>query len=78
MGLPRRRTLLGLGALLAPAAARGQDRWPSQPIKLVVPYPPGALTDVLGRMVGERLNMAFGQPVIVGRHAGSHPRTAEW
>jgi tripartite-type tricarboxylate transporter receptor subunit TctC len=71
MALPRRRALLGLGALLAPAAAHGQDRWPSQPIRLVVPYPPGALTDVLGRMVGERLTMAFGQPVIVDNKAGA-------
>ena len=72
MALPRRRALLGLGgALLAPRCRARQDRWPSQPIKLVVPYPPGALTDVLGRMVGERLNMAFGQPVMIDNKAGA-------
>ena len=71
MAASRRRALLGLGALLAPAAVRAQAAWPSQPIKIVVPYPPGALTDVLGRLVGERLNAAFGQPVIVDNKAGA-------
>jgi tripartite-type tricarboxylate transporter receptor subunit TctC len=67
----RRQALLGLGALLAPSAVRAQAAWPSQPIKIVVPYPPGALTDVLGRLIGERLNSSFGQPVIVDNKAGA-------
>ena len=71
MAASRRRALLGLAALLAPAAVRAQAAWPSQPIKIVVPYPPGGLTDVLGRLVGERLNAAFGQPVIVDNKAGA-------
>ena len=71
MAASRRRALLGLGALLAPAAVRAQAAWPRQPIKIVVPYPPGALTDVLGRLVGERLNAAFGQPVMVDNKAGA-------
>ena len=71
MAVPRRRALLGLGALLAPAALRAEPTWPSQPIKMVVPYPPGALTDVLGRLVGERISAAFGQPVIVDNKAGA-------
>jgi tripartite-type tricarboxylate transporter receptor subunit TctC len=50
---------------------RAQAAWPSQPIKMVVPYPPGALTDVLGRLVGERITAAFGQPVIVDNKAGA-------
>ena len=71
MAVPRRRALLGLGALLAPGVVRAEPAWPSQPIKLVVPYPPGALTDVLGRLVGERISAAFGQPVIVDNKAGA-------
>src|SRR5258708_12334817 len=70
MAVSRRGALLGLGALLAPGVARAQAAWPSQPIKIVVPYPPGALTDVLGRLVGERITAAFGQPVIVDNKAG--------
>ena len=71
MAVPRRRALLGLGALLAPGVVRAEPAWPSQPIKMVVPYPPGALTDVLGRLVGERISAAFGQPVIVDNKAGA-------
>lgn len=66
--LGRRQALAA--ALLAPAAARAQA-WPSQPIKMVVPYPPGALTDVLGRLVGQRLQEAFGQPVVVDNKPGA-------
>jgi len=66
----RRRTALA-APLLAPLAARAEAPWPSQPIKIVVPYPPGAMTDALGRMVGERLQTAFGQPVIADNKPGA-------
>ncbi len=56
---------------LAPGLARAQAAWPSQPLKIVVPYPPGGLTDVLGRLSAERLQAAFGQPVIVDNKPGA-------
>jgi len=72
MMLGRRNALLGLGgALLAPYAAAAQTAWPSQPLRIVVPFPPGALTDALGRMVGERLQAAFGQSVVVDNKPGA-------
>src|SRR6185503_3921721 len=66
----RRRTVLA-GALALPMAARAEDWKPSQPIKVVVPYPPGGLTDVLGRLVGERLQTAFGQPTVIDNKPGA-------
>jgi tripartite-type tricarboxylate transporter receptor subunit TctC len=65
-----RRALLTAAALL-PLAARAQDWKPSQPIKLIVPYPPGGLTDVLGRLVGERLQAGFGQPAVIDNKPGA-------
>ena len=72
MKLHRRTALLAAGgALFASSQAPAQAAWPNQPLRLVVPYPPGGLTDVLGRLVGERLNAAFGQPVIIDNKPGA-------
>lgn len=64
-----RRALLAAAAAL-PVAAQANS-WPSQPFKIVVPYPPGGLTDVLGRLVGERLQTGFGQPAVIDNKPGA-------
>src|SRR5688572_14961092 len=45
--------------------------YPSKPIRIIVPFTPGSATDVMGRIVGERLNAAWGQPVIVDNKPGA-------
>ncbi len=65
----RRKLLIGAtalaGGLAAPAvfapAVFAQDKYPSKPIKLVIPFPPGGPTDVLGRRYAERLSAVLGQ-----------------
>ena len=61
----------GVAFLLAIPAVFAQSTYPSRPIKLVVSYPPGALTDLLARTVGERLGTALKQPVIIDNKPGA-------
>ena len=61
--LPCRAALLAFALAIAPASA--QTPYPSQPIKLIVPYPAGSLVDVLGRSIGETLTASLGQTVVV-------------
>ena len=48
-----------------------QEAFPNRPMRLVVPFPPGALTDLLGRAVGERLGRALGQSVVIENRPGA-------
>ena len=57
--------------LLAAAAAQAQD-FPARPIRIVAPFPPGNLTDRLARLLGDRMQAAWGQPVIVENRPGAH------
>ena len=51
--------------------AAAQAAYPNKPIYLVVPYPPGGLTDLLGRAIGERLAAALKQPVVIDNRPGA-------
>jgi tripartite-type tricarboxylate transporter receptor subunit TctC len=64
------KKLLFLAALLFIGAASAQT-YPARPIKIIVPFTPGSATDVMGRIVGERLNAAWGQPVVVDNRPGA-------
>jgi len=64
------RALL-LGLLWACSTLVAAQAYPSRPIKIIVPFTPGSATDVMGRIVGERLNAAWGQPVIVENKPGA-------
>src|SRR5687768_9861616 len=62
--------LLASAAILSPGAPLAQD-YPTKAIRIIVPFTPGSATDVMGRIVGERLNAAWGQPVVVDNRPGA-------
>jgi len=59
-----------LAAALVSVASHAQD-YPSRPLRMIVPYPAGALTDTLARAIGERLSAALKQPVVVENKPGA-------
>jgi tripartite-type tricarboxylate transporter receptor subunit TctC len=64
-----RRALAAAAALLLPAVARAQA-FPSRPVRIVVPFPPGGGLDALGRALAEQLSAAWGQPVVIENRPG--------
>ena len=75
MKLPRRRFLqlaTGLVALPGPARVALAQVYPTRPITIIVPFPPGGPTDLLGRMAGERFKTSFGQPVVIENVPGAN------
>src|ERR1700712_5663837 len=64
--------LIGSGAPWG-SRAQAQDsaaNYPTSPVKIVVPYPPGAIPDTLGRLIADQLQKEFGKPVVVENRAG--------
>jgi tripartite-type tricarboxylate transporter receptor subunit TctC len=55
----------------APALAQPADNYPSKPIHLILPFPPGGGTDILGRVIAERLTTQLGQPVVIENRGGA-------
>jgi tripartite-type tricarboxylate transporter receptor subunit TctC len=64
----RRTALAALAALAAPAFAQV---WPAKPLRIIVPYPTGGISDLVARAIGERMAQRLGQPVIVENKAGA-------
>ena len=77
LGLARRRALqvataLAAGLLLLGGTGAAQAQaWPSKPLKLLVGFPAGGASDVMARLIADRLGQALGQPVVVDNRPGA-------
>jgi tripartite-type tricarboxylate transporter receptor subunit TctC len=65
------RVIILLGAVLLAAGPARADAWPNQRITLVVPYPPGASSDLVGRVMAQAIGAATGQTVTVDNRPGA-------
>ena len=71
MTMHRRTLILALAAAAAVPGAQAQTgAWPNKPIRYIVPFAAGGTTDILARVVGEKLGVALGQTIVVENKAG--------
>ena len=72
--MPRTRRAFALFALafaLAPFAPAAAQDFPKGPVKIIIPFPPGGPTDTVGRLIGQKLSEAWGQPVVIDYKPGA-------
>jgi tripartite-type tricarboxylate transporter receptor subunit TctC len=65
---------LALAAILALRGADGQtsSNWPTRSIRIIVPYPPGGLSDVFARLIGDKLSRRLGQSIVIDNRPGGN------
>jgi tripartite-type tricarboxylate transporter receptor subunit TctC len=66
-----KRILAALAATLLAAGASAQANWPTKPIRMIVPFTAGSVTDIIGRTVAESMSRSLGQPVLIENKPGA-------
>jgi tripartite-type tricarboxylate transporter receptor subunit TctC len=70
MRRPLASIALAISLVALPAAGAIAQAYPAKPIRVVVPFPPGGTSDIIGRTLGQKLHEAWNQPVIMDNRAG--------
>lgn len=70
MKLSFRTIVAGLAIVLMGVFQNALAAYPDKPIRVIVVFPPGGMTDVLGRLIGDKLTARLGQPVVIENRAG--------
>ena len=65
------RAVLALVLALSFNLIQAQEAWPTRPLRMILPFPPGGGTDLLGRLIAERLSAALGPPVVTENRGGA-------
>lgn len=63
--------VLAGGLLVLPAWAQGEASWPSRPVRVVVPFPPSGATDLVARVIAQRVSQELGQQLIIDNRPGA-------
>jgi tripartite-type tricarboxylate transporter receptor subunit TctC len=72
----KRRSLIHSAVAVAAVSALGlpalaQDKWPSKPVTYIVPFPAGGTTDILGRLIGQKLGPVLGTTIVIDNKGGA-------
>lgn len=65
------RAVLAFAALMAGSCIASAQGWPSKPVRMIVPVPPGQGADIITRLIAERLSVALGQQFVVDNRPGA-------
>ena len=69
--IPRGLPVLGAAALLLAAAAAQAQHYPSKPVRIIIPFPPGGNTDIYARPVAAKMGEIYGHQMVVDNRPGA-------